>query len=1046
MTSTTQRGQSKRDSPFISIVLHRTTGVEYCPATPVHSSRRPEPRAIATQVASYQAMTDTFERLKTALADRYAIEHELGAGGMATVYLAEDLKHHRKVAVKVLRSELAAVLGADRFLREIEIAAKLQHPHILPLHDSGEADGFLYYVMPFVDGESLRSKLARERELPVQEAVRIIREVVDALINAHAIGVVHRDIKPDNVLLSGRHAVVTDFGIAKAVSEATGAQQMTTAGVALGTPAYMAPEQAVADPNVDHRADIYAVGVMAYEMLAGEPPFTGATPQAVLSAHVTEAPKAVTESRTTVSPELGAAIMKCLEKKPADRWQSAEELYVELEKLATPSGGTTPVAAVTAAPSRRRGVVVAAAVTAGVVLAVLGFIGLRGGGSATVIASGDRLAVIPFSPSSEDSALSRLGRDLVVLLTRNLDGVGDIEVVDHTTVLAKTGGSDRRYSLTEAAEIGRELGAATVVHGTLLRVADQVVLDVGLFETDGLEEIARASAQAPVNEPFVLTDETTWGLLRAIWKTGDAPTPSVAAITTRSWPALRAFLDGESAITRGEWVKAAGHYAEAIAADTTFWLAHLRYRIANSWSGGSGPPSEFVRSFAEIRDSLPTREQLQVDALLAPSPTEAFAIRDRLISRYPSYVPGLLDQADRLNHIGPYYGRDIRESRELYQRILDIDPDFLPAYEHFAYVGWITRDAGLMRMAIDSLRARDLQDVNFYGPAFNWIDLIAFWEGGAAAIEDPEIYRTPPSDLQVDSIIEFVERFATMGFGPWFRSILLPPDEWGLAASRRLAAGSDSAVAEVGHQRIGLMWAARGAWDSAAVAMEEYARWSRDPSAPVRAYRTAVYGVWVGALDVEVAREARDAVTSAVENLTDFFAAEVPFLDGVLAASQQDSSGIQRALRELEGLETIAAERFRGALSAFQMALRGNTAEAGRQLATQELQGSLNALRPIARLAAADWLMQAGSTREAERLLRWHEAVAANGEASAFDRTFEAVARLQRGRVAEAEGRLGDAAEFYSQFLQMYDMPTERHQHLREEAEAALARLAEERR
>jgi tetratricopeptide (TPR) repeat protein len=336
--------------------------------------------------------------------------------------------------------------------------------------------------------------------------------------------------------------------------------------------------------------------------------------------------------------------------------------------------------------------------------------------------------------------------------------------------------------------------------------------------------------------------------------------------------------------------------------------------------------------------------------------------------------------------------------------------------------------------------------VDFYGPEFDWNYLIAVWEGVAAGIEDPWIYRTPPSEAQVESMIEVVDRLGDFGYGPWARSGELPPDEWGLAASRRLAAGSDSAMAEVGHQRIGLMWAARGAWDSAAVAMEEYVGWSRDPNAPVKAYRMAVYGVWMGALDVEVAREARDAVTSAVENLPDFFAAEVLFLDGVLAASQQDGSGIQRTLRELEGLETIAAERFRGALSAFQMALRGNTAEAGQQLAAQELQGSLPTLRPIARLAAADWLMQAGNTREAERLLRWHEALSTNGLANVLDRAFEAVARLQRGRVAEAEGRLDDAAEFYTQFLQMYDMPTERHQHLREEAEAALARLAEERR
>ncbi|MCH7473460.1 MAG: protein kinase [Gemmatimonadetes bacterium] len=287
-------------------------------------------------------MPDLIDRLKTALAGRYAIERELGAGGMATVYLAEDVKHERKVAVKVLRPDLAAALGPDRFLREIKIAAQLHHPHILPLHDSGEADGFLYYVMPYEEGQSLRERLEREGELPVGEAVRLLRDVVDALAHAHERGVVHRDIKPDNIMQSGRHALVTDFGIAKAVSEATGRQQLTTAGVALGTPAYMAPEQAVADPHIDHRADIYAVGALAYELLTGRPPFTGATPQAVLSAHVTQVPDPVTKHREAVPPALAQLVMKCLEKKPADRWQSAEELLASLEAVMTSSVGITP--------------------------------------------------------------------------------------------------------------------------------------------------------------------------------------------------------------------------------------------------------------------------------------------------------------------------------------------------------------------------------------------------------------------------------------------------------------------------------------------------------------------------------------------------------------------------------------------------------------------------------------------------------------------------------------------------------------------------------
>jgi hypothetical protein len=280
--------------------------------------------------------------LAEALRDRYRLERELGQGGMATVYLAEDVRHHRQVAVKVLRAELAATLGSDRFFREIEVAARLQHPHILPLLDSGEAGGFYYYVMPYVAGESLRERLARVGELPVHEAVKILAEVVDALAAAHAMGVVHRDIKPDNVMLSGRHALVMDFGVAKAVSEATGRNKLTTAGVALGTPSYMAPEQAAADPQLDHRVDIYAVGTMAYELLTGRPPFTGASSQEILAAHMTRAPEPVSSRRPAVPSALASVIMKCLEKRPADRWQSAEELLAQLEPLATPSGGMTP--------------------------------------------------------------------------------------------------------------------------------------------------------------------------------------------------------------------------------------------------------------------------------------------------------------------------------------------------------------------------------------------------------------------------------------------------------------------------------------------------------------------------------------------------------------------------------------------------------------------------------------------------------------------------------------------------------------------------------
>jgi serine/threonine-protein kinase len=285
--------------------------------------------------------------LAEALRDRYRFVRELGSGGMGSVYLAEDLKHHRKVAVKVLHPHLAASLGTERFLREIEVAAQLQHPAILPLHDSGEADGYVYYIMPFVEGESLRARLARQHELSVEDSARILYDVLDALAYAHERGVIHRDIKPDNIMLSGRHALLVDFGVAKAVNDSAGPSFVTTTGLALGTPSYMAPEQAVADKEVDHRADLYAIGVVGYELLAGRRPFPGNTAQQIVAAQLTQTPEDLRTHRPAVPPPLSAAIMRALERRPADRWQTAGEMLPKLEPWLVSSGETTPAAPAT---------------------------------------------------------------------------------------------------------------------------------------------------------------------------------------------------------------------------------------------------------------------------------------------------------------------------------------------------------------------------------------------------------------------------------------------------------------------------------------------------------------------------------------------------------------------------------------------------------------------------------------------------------------------------------------------------------------------------
>jgi len=295
-------------------------------------------------------MTDPIPKLAGALAERYKIERELGQGGMATVYLAHDVKHDRKVALKVLKPELAAILGADRFLHEIKTTANLQHPHILPLHDSGEAGGMVFYVMPFVEGESLRDRLVREKQLPVEEAVRIAREVADALDYAHRHGVIHRDIKPENILLHDGRAQVADFGIALAAARTDGGSRMTETGMSLGTPFYMSPEQAMGEREITARSDVYALGCVTYEMLVGEPPFMGPTAQAIIARVMTESPRSLQLQRHTIPTHVEAAIRRALEKLPADRFQSAAEFstalgdqrYVSRITVTTVAQGASP--------------------------------------------------------------------------------------------------------------------------------------------------------------------------------------------------------------------------------------------------------------------------------------------------------------------------------------------------------------------------------------------------------------------------------------------------------------------------------------------------------------------------------------------------------------------------------------------------------------------------------------------------------------------------------------------------------------------------------
>ena len=381
-------------------------------------------------------MADLKEQLQQTLGSNYTLERELGGGGMSRVFLAEDNTLGRKIVIKLLPAEMGAAVSVERFRREIQVVARLQHPHIVPVLSAGQTDGLPFYTMPFVKGESLRARLSRSGEMSVNEAVHVLRDVAAALAYAHGEGVVHRDIKPDNVIMSGGVAVVTDFGVSKAVDVAAtdgGHAQsgITSLGIALGTPAYMSPEQASADPHVDHRADIYSFGCLAYELIAGTSPFGGRSPQQMLAAHVTEAPEPLAKRRPNVPPLLAALVMKCLEKRAGDRPQSADELLTALDAIATtPSGGTIPTAERLAAVKqpRTKWIVIAAVAAVAVVLGLLGWNRLTETkpvtvGNTTPVAVGPDLEMMPaISPDGKLVAYSTATPVGGRIFVRQMDG------------------------------------------------------------------------------------------------------------------------------------------------------------------------------------------------------------------------------------------------------------------------------------------------------------------------------------------------------------------------------------------------------------------------------------------------------------------------------------------------------------------------------------------------------------------------------------------------------------------------------------------------
>jgi eukaryotic-like serine/threonine-protein kinase len=689
-------------------------------------------------------VTAAFERIAAALADRYRLERELGQGGMATVYLAEDIRHRRQVAIKVLRPDLTAALGPDRFMQEIEIAARLQHPHILGVFDSGSADGFLYYVMPYVDGESLRERLARQGELPVHEAVRLLSEIADALGYAHSRGVVHRDIKPENIMLSGRHALVMDFGVAKAVNEASGQNRLTTLGVALGTPAYMAPEQASADPHLDHRVDIYALGVVGYELLAGRPPFTGASPQQVLAAHVMQAPELLSSHRPSLSAALTNVIMKALEKRPADRWQSAEEMLDQLEPLATPSGGmtptaTAPVAAAIAPKTARTRVPRWSLAAVGlVVLAAAAFAVSRAGGHAAgsvAEATGVRsVAVLPFENVGGDSGNAAFTDGMQSEILTDLTRLGALQVTSRNSV------KEYRGSTKSMRQIGSELGVQSLLQGQVQRAGSQVRVTVQLVDAPTDRQIWADSYDRELTAQNIFTIQgdiatNVAQALRASFTSSQVAAAQKAP--TANLEALDWYHRGQGIFAnRGGDLSDTGAthaFARAVALDSNF---------ASAWAGLAAAESWKVRN-GTTTDTLPARAALDRAAALAPTSSEtkiaqayyayyARADYDGALALFKAVAAARPSDADAVAGVGYIARRRARwdEALAAERKLIELDPRNAGALADMGYTYLLTRRYA---EAEQLLRRALIIDPGNQG-AIGWLfQTLAFGRGDTAA-------------------------------------------------------------------------------------------------------------------------------------------------------------------------------------------------------------------------------------------------------------------------------------------------------------------------
>jgi tetratricopeptide (TPR) repeat protein len=893
--------------------------------------------------------------------------------------------------------------------------------------------------MPYVDGESLRDRLEREKQLPIEEAIRIAREVADGLGHAHRQGVVHRDIKPANVLLSDGHALIADFGVARAV-DAEG-QGLTRTGLAVGTPAYMSPEQASRAEDVDARSDLYALGCMLYEMLAGEPPLTGPTPQATAALRLTETATSLPVLRETVPGGLDSVVARSLSKSPADRYTTVEEFG---EALAAPEVWAE------AKPKRRIGRRVLDAVIAVVLLGAGVFLAqMFVGGGPTVELSENRIAVLPLVPTVRgDTALENLGHAVAARISANLERLGDIEAVSYQTIAANE--AVVSASLEDAAHWAQdETGAARVAHGSLVRTGDEVSFEVNLLSSEDLGAVAQASFTAGPDDPRLLADSISWQILGQLWSAGEAPVKYYDHLIGRPFPAVRDFLIAESFYSKGwEVDKAVRALERAFRADPTLWVASILYEyFMNDYPGPEMPELDSTISNAHWQHtedvSTPYREFVEAQRLFRERRyEERLDLYETVLAEHPGFWLVAMDYGNDLMFWGYLYGYTADDVIRAQADCVDANPNIIECWVKLVLLSQ-GKDAAALQRGYEYFDA-NLEQIpsSVYWPkAHQFLRLLMAYEEGE-----------PPVAL-MDSVtrgLDWLRIGTTFPYGIWNGGI---PQIFHDLHRRRQELSIDAEIPPAHLYWDPYAWAMRGAWDSTLVTLDRYMRESSDEMAPLKAFKLTALGEWLGGVPAGTSDRYLPGAAAFAERLEDpgdraTERAMLDYLQGVLAAARQNSEALRQADRQLEGIDHSVARTAQRALAAYALQLQGSVAEAADSLYEVTWGGVppwYKRMIAINRLNASRWLLLAGDTARASKLLsscqrsslfipEWDES-----------RLLAGHCYLELARIEEARGRDGLARKYYWQFLKRYDSPVEALRPLVEEARAAYERVGGER-